>query len=215
SCLDIDEQTVTEAGEPGRVEVPGAGQIRQGLDAATDEATPHVEVAAEGVQPRPTAGGLQHVLVHLRMLDVVHISLSVHSRRRLLEGRARGHRHDVEPVHETLGRAIWRVHEVVAVDRRPPCDQRQRGDDGGDVGEPDDPGRLCSGKGVPVQQRDQVDGRLASPGRNDSTYRGVEKHTLQLSRTLWHWGADVRRAIHAVANVDLVTVTPDHFDRDV
>src|SRR5699024_8665569 len=83
SCLDIDEQTVTEAGEPGRVEVPGAGQIRQGLDAATDEATPHVEVAAEGVQPRPTAGGLQHVLVHLRMLDVVHISLSVHSRRRL------------------------------------------------------------------------------------------------------------------------------------
>lgn len=188
--LDVEDQSVAQSGERSGVEIAGPGEVHEHLDAAADQSALHVDVPV-AIETGPGAGGVERGLADLRVVDEVHESLPIPARRALDDLALRGQLHDVEPARETVRVAVGGVHEVRAMERGPAGEQRERGEEGGDVREADDPRRFAAGDDVPVQLVDEVDGGLAAPRGDDSADCRVHEEALQLFGALPGRGADM------------------------
>lgn len=86
----------------------------------------------------------------------------------------------------------------------PPQPGRERHQDGGQVGEAHEPGRLRGGQSVPVQQVQQVDRGLAAPPRGyDTPDRRVAQHRGELGRTVGCGPGGDAGAVHLVPDDDI------------
>ncbi|BFO18413.1 hypothetical protein SHKM778_48010 [Streptomyces sp. KM77-8] len=91
------------------------------------------------------------------------------------------------------------------MDGRHSCEQSQRCNEGRDVREPDDPGRLHFAQLVPAEQGNQVDRGLSAPRRHDGPDGGVGQHRHQFTRAVGGRSTDMPGAVDALPDDDLVS----------